>query len=119
MEMQILENGNLKITIDNSDDREMIADSLENSFHKDHGVIEDMLENTGWTPNGRLYSVLPESIGALTDAPILSDEVSFNDDGSQDVIGRVWWYPNYQVESFAEKLLENGFVVFDKAPESA
>lgn len=116
MRFAMTEHGHLEIVIETDDDREMIKESMEKASHADHSVIADLMETYGWTGNGQLYQVRPECIGALTDAPILSDEVEF-DDGAQKVTGNVWWFPNYQVESFVETLLTDGRVVFTKAPE--
>lgn len=88
---------------------------LARAKHEDHRVIAGLLNSTGWMPNGKLYQVQPETIGALTDAPIFSDEVKFDDDGTPKFIGNIWWFPNYQIESFAETPIKDGRVVFDKA----
>lgn len=116
MKFNILPSGNLELAIEDDLDREELQESYDKAQnHRDHGVLADLLEFTGWTPNGRLYQVAPESIGALTDAPILTDDMSFSDDGRQEVVGKVWWFPNYQVESFAETLIKAGRVVFTQA----
>lgn len=43
--------------------------------------------------------VRPEEVGALTDAPILAecDGMERNDAGELVEVGKVCWYPNYQV----------------------
>ncbi len=115
MEFNVLANGNLEIVAEDGD-KEELQDLLSKSMHKDHGFLADLLEYTGWSGNGRLHQVQPELIGALTDAPILTDDMIFGDDGSE-VVGNVWWFPNYQVVSFAETLIRDGRVVFTKAPE--
>src|SRR5208283_5888464 len=55
--------------------------------------------------------VAPEEIGALTAAPILSDSAMRNDKGELTAIDKVFWFPNYQVESEIETLLEKGRVL--------
>ena len=35
----------------------------------------------------------PEDIGALTDAPILSDDIEYDDEGEVVRVGAVYWYP--------------------------
>jgi hypothetical protein len=117
MKYTILPHGTLAIEIETEEDREFLKNSIDTATHKDHGVLADLLEYTGWEPNGRLYRVAPESISALTDAPILSDEVIVLEDGTQAVRGSVWWFPQYEQESFAETLLSDGYVVFTKAPD--
>ena len=56
-----------------------------------HALLEDHLAN-GWE------LVPPQDIGALTDAPILSDQIERNDEGDVMHAGRVYWYPQYAVE---------------------
>lgn len=117
MDYEILANGNLKLTLEGEEDREEVREMLEKATHKDHGFLADLLEYTKWQPNGELHQVSPEELGALTDAPILTDDVTYEDDTDKRlIIGKVWWYPEYQVLSFAEELLKHGEVVFTLAP---
>lgn len=68
---------------------------------------------------GEAYqSVAPDAIGALTSAPIFTDDLILTDDGSIEHIGNVWWYPNYQVSHFVEVLLRDNEVFFPGAPEN-
>jgi hypothetical protein len=63
--------------------------------------------------------VEPEWIGALTDAPILSDGLNYPDDGGPAVVpgSSVWWFPDYMVRDPWEELAREGRVVFTLAPE--
>lgn len=117
MQFNITPDGNLEITCEENEKQDL-QDTLDKSTHKDHGFLADLLEETGWSPNGRLYQVKPEWIAALTDAPILTDDLDIEDDGIHNVLGNVWWFPNYQIESFAETLIRDGKVVFSAAPEN-
>ena len=116
MKYTVTQNGNLEITCEGSE-KEDLQDILDSTSHKDHGFLAEMLEYAGWSTNGKLYPVAPEWIGALTDAPIVSDEVIYLDNGDHEVPGKVWWFPNYMVESFAETLIGTGRVLFAKAPD--
>lgn len=61
-------------------------------------LFEDWLDSEWiWIP--------PEEIGAMTDAPILSRDAFFEDDGSYrlDPGGEVFWHANYMVEDLLEK----------------
>lgn len=73
-------------------------------------VIENQLCN-GW------HFLQPEQIGALTAAPILTDDVIFDDEGNGDIkeLGRVFWFPNYQILDPVRVLAEKGSVDFDLA----
>ena len=85
-------------------------------MRSEHGVntaLETLLEDhlgNGWE------LVPPEDIGALTSAPILSDEIERDDDGEITEVGRVYWYPDYQVRDEIEVLRERLVVVFHGVP---
>jgi hypothetical protein len=68
-------------------------------------LLEDHLCN-GWE------MVPPEDIGALTAAPILSDEIVRDEDGRVTEAGRVYWYPDYAVRDEITELRRNLVLVF-------
>ncbi|HEV2581043.1 MAG TPA: hypothetical protein VGT44_09335 [Ktedonobacteraceae bacterium] len=68
-------------------------------------VIEWQLAN-GWS------LVRPEDVGALTDAPLLSEDVDIDDQGTIRSVGIVYWYPQYDVSDPVEQLLQQGYVDF-------
>ena len=70
-------------------------------------VIEWQLGN-GWS------WVRPEDIGALTDAPILSDDIEYDDQGDVVSVGAVYWYPHYDVSDPVARVLTDGFVDFER-----
>ena len=43
--------------------------------------------------------IAPEEIGALTDAPLLSDDGERDDEGKLIALTTVYWLPNYQILS--------------------
>ncbi len=53
-------------------------------------------------------------IGALTQAPIITDFLGLLDDGPPQVPNdaKLWWFPNYAVEDPLQTLLDKGQVVF-------
>jgi hypothetical protein len=61
--------------------------------------FEDLVE---WQLCNGWEKLRPEDIGALTDAPIFSES-------GED---KVYWFPNYQIESPVQILLEKGEVTF-------
>lgn len=117
MKFDIKPNGNLVLTLEPGD-REALADDYNDHGADDSRFLVDILEHTGWEGNGRLYSVQPEDVGALTEAPILADNKQIADDGTVTVPGNVWWFPDYMVTSFAKKLMTDGSVTFTAAPEN-
>ena len=56
----------------------------------------------------------PEEIGALTDAPILSDDIEYDDEGEVVRVGVVYWYPQYDVADPVAQLLASGSVEFER-----
>lgn len=58
-----------------------------------------------------LTLVKPDEIGALTDSMILS-ESSADDDGKFPEDSAFYWFPDYQVKSPIEDLVQNGKVIF-------
>jgi hypothetical protein len=70
-----------------------------------YAILEDHL-CTGWE------MVPPEDIGALTAAPILSDEIVRDDEGRLTAAGRVYWYPDYAVRDEIEELRSHLMLVF-------
>lgn len=51
---------------------------------------------------------------ALTEAPILTEEIKEDNQGTVLRVGTVYWYPQYDVSDPVEKLLENGYVDFER-----
>lgn len=70
-----------------------------------YALLEDHL-CTGWE------MAPPEDIGALTAAPILSDEIVRDDDGRVTEAGRVYWYPDYQVRDEIEEIRKKLVLLF-------
>ena len=70
-----------------------------------YALLEDHLCN-GWE------MVPPEDIGALTAAPILSDEIVRDDNGRVVEAGHVYWYPDYAVLDEIEELRDKLRLLF-------
>lgn len=67
-----------------------------------------------WT-NGRFEPFdagLANPFVGLTDAPCIAEEMAYNDDGTREVIGRLWWFPDYCIRSPTEELIQRGRTVF-------
>lgn len=112
MEHIIERNGNLTFIAD-AKSMEDLQDIKDRVGGDDQRFLLEMLDTFGFSGNGRLHAIRPGDVGALTEAPMLSDGVELMDEpGLVGVYGKVWWYPNYAVSDFAEKLLENGRVTF-------
>lgn len=109
---EVMADGRLKIklpTEERENLREMIEDAKANRKGDILGdVIETMLANG-------FQWIAPEQVGALTDAPMISDEAECDDHGDLVKIGRVFYFADYQVHDPVEVLYEKGEVIFDVA----
>lgn len=107
-----LKNGDLEISTSGRIGRKALKENFPN-LDADASLY-DAFEYL--TANG-LNWIAPESIGALTDSPILSDS-PLEDSGSLGDGAKVWWFPNYAIESPLQTLVETGKVVFKRAEEA-
>jgi hypothetical protein len=99
--IELLPNGALKIS-----DHDGLAAECRDIFE----FMEDATSN-GWE------WLSPEKIGALTDAPIITNDVEWDENRDEIVgLGDLWWYPQYELYDPLEEIQKNGFVVFTKAP---
>jgi len=122
MKYEILPSGNLQFSIDKDcakrymlEDLDMLQDIKDLYEGDDIVSLYEFLDNFGYSTNGYLWGIMPEDVGALTGAPMLSDDVEYTDDGNIVVSGNVWWYPDYAVSNWLDVLIKNGSVVFTKA----
>lgn len=110
------ENGNLTLTVSPSGIN-WLQGVLDNAKHTDFDVIEAIVDD--YQGLGiPLYRALPEHIGALTDAPIVSDTAPDYEDSGNVIYpptAKFWWYEPYQISSFAQKLIEEHKVVFQNS----
>lgn len=110
---KILKNGVLKITADN-EGRAMIKEAYagfgvsgSGGYPRAEMEVIDELGQRGWE------FVRPEWVAALTDAPIITDDIIFADNGDVEYVGDVWWFPNYMVTDPWEVLKNKGRVYFE------
>jgi len=108
----VLPNGNLCIEL-TDEGKEEIEDLWSNHPEwNDYDILRELIEHqlcNGWS------WLNPEDVGALTEAPILSDGASYDDDGAMEVYGKVWWYPNYMVDELSVVLHDDGKLIFELA----
>jgi hypothetical protein len=99
-----LENGNLKIVVTNKEELQDVIDREQD----ERDALFDMLERTGFIGNN--WGVIYEA--GLTEAPAIGYDLSYADDGELDDVEKLWFYNDYMVTSYLEKLKEDGFVIF-------
>ena len=104
---KITNNGNLQIICDTETQQELVelGDNIVQDCHM-YDCFESIICNG-------LSWISPETIGALTDAPILS-EGNLDDNGNYTNDLPVYWYPNYMVRSPLEDLRDYCQTIFVK-----
>lgn len=116
MNIEILENGNLKLSLEFDDIEEInYQKSLDSA---DDCIISVLLEP--YSCNGS-YAFFDAGDGnpfvGLTDAPCIAEQLDYLDDGAIEIIGNFWYYDNYMIKSFIDELVELGEVIFTLASE--
>ena len=73
-----------------------------------------------WSSNGS-YTLFDAAQGnpfvGLTSAPCIAECIDHDDNGEAEIVGRCWWFPNYQVTSYAEELRTKGQTTFALAED--
>lgn len=112
VDLEKLENGNLKVTL-TEEGRSEIIDSFEvNKRAPDLYVLMEHHLCNGWT------ALNPEDIGALTGCEdIYTDDYAMDDEGGYEYIGRVYWYPQYETKNPVIELLRHGFIILEGVEE--
>ncbi len=103
------DDGNLHILLNQNGRRHFAIIREERDTFGIHAALCALLEDhlsSGWE------MVPPEDIGALTAAPILSNEIIRDEDGRVIEAGRVYWYPDYAVWDEIEELRTKLSIVF-------
>ena len=110
IEYEILPNGNLVFRATNEARHDYAQQLRERGSDS---VFWDVL--APFQANGILFGIDPEDIGALTSAPIITDDLTIEDDGERTVHGKVWWFPNYCIIDPMAELFHKGRVEFTLA----
>jgi len=109
VDLRKTEEGDLEILLTGEGQANFDTVQEERDAHGIHAALWTLLEDhlgSGWE------MVPPEDIGALTAAPILSDEIERDEGGRVVEAGRVYWFPDYAVRDEIEELREKLMIVF-------
>ena len=112
MNATILKNGFLKITADNEDRSELAyayrgETGAPGGYPAADDYVREALYQAGWE------FVRPETVAALTDAPIITNDMQVDDNGDVVHVGDVWWFPGYMITDPWQELKNHGRVIFD------
>ena len=110
----ILENGNLQLVADD-------AESLQ-SEHEARGFWSAFCDGMeSYSCNG-YFAPFDAADGnpfvGLTGAPCIAESMTIEDDGTQTIEGRFWYYGDYAITCPIERLIAGESVVFTLARES-
>ena len=92
----------------------MLTREGRDELNSDEFTYPDFDEMIEWQLCNGWEFIWPEEIGALTDAPILSDAAERDDKGVLTSVGRVYWYPQYQVHNPVEELDRHVSIYFQE-----
>jgi len=114
---EILKNGDLKLFLNDNGKacqkelQKWVSNRVGKRYSESYQDFENKLyEELYWDE----FRVLDSSqTGDLTDAPMIGQDVLFDDDGYlEEDTGNIWFYQNYMTVDPFEKLVESGEVVF-------
>lgn len=111
----ILPNGNLRVTAGN-ETRTYIKENERRGYW---GCLADIFEqhscNGSFTPfdAGR-----GDPFVGLTSAPCVAESMNYEDDGSNTIEGRCWWFPDYCIRDPLDELKTRGVTIFKLAEGS-
>lgn len=77
-------------------------------------LLLDWTENQSW-----VYWPSAAEIGGLSEAPVICDDATLEDNGEWKLYGRVWWHGRYALDDAIRELKERGYVSFDLAPNES
>lgn len=104
-----LQNGNLRLTL--SEDGTKYYDEAVQII-QNNSAISALLTLTEyyWT-NG--WGVLEaDELHQMSQAPVIVQDYTIEDDGSRTLYGKAWYYPNYMILNPLEEILKEGYVDF-------
>lgn len=110
LNIETTKEGNLRLSIPDSNDRAYLAGELENDRPELY-IYADLLEP--YFCNGSYSNISPEvyPLGLTSDPYILSEDMTIEDNGDATIHGGLWHYPNYMIKSLVRELVEGNEVI--------
>lgn len=115
--VKIQPNGELLLTADN-ETRAYIADEMRNGQRGNcwYELFEPYYTNGEYQPfepgDGSPHS---GPFVGLTSAPCIAESMDYLDDGTQEIVGRLWYFADYMIRDELEELKNRGRVTFQLA----
>jgi hypothetical protein len=100
-------NGDLKIILN---DKEELEDVRARPYTDERDALFDMMERSGYIGNG--FDCVWNA--GLTEAPVIGEDVSFDEGGDIVNVSELWYYKQYMILDFLKELEEHGEVIFTK-----
>lgn len=114
--IEILPSGSLKLSLTSPEERGDILELMDYDHWTEMDVLLMLLEpymcNGGFEPFDAGHG---NPFVGLTDAPCIAESIDVLDDGKKEIVGRCWWYPQYETKNCMEELACNEFVIFASA----
>lgn len=117
LNITVLENGNLSLSIPDAEDREELRDRLETESY--WYVMAELFED--YSCNGS-YTHFDSSAGnpfvGLTSAPCIAEVMDTDDDGKHTIEGNFWYFNDYAFVMETEELAAGREVIYTLYKES-
>lgn len=78
----------------------------------EHQILEALLDDWVWEPRYKWIDATFTGYG-LTSCNLIIEE---REEGQDDPIN-TWWYPDYQIHSIPDKLLQDGYIILPKVEQ--
>lgn len=105
----VLEGGNLRLTASPED----LAELHDYDHWGEVDVLTHGMEHY-WT-SGRFQPFDPghgNPFIGLTEAPCIAESMEVLSNGQRMIVGRLWWYPQYELKDCIHELVKHGYVDF-------
>jgi len=114
LNLEKLENGNLKITI-NYDGKIEVE-----TYGIDWDRFSDYFEDIRCNSDYNYFSDLGDAGLGMTNSPGITDGYNYDDEGeftdeNNEENSDIYFYPNYMIKDFTEELIKNGSVIFNSS----
>lgn len=108
---EVLENGDLRLQAD-EETRAYIAECEETQFgywNTMASLFEHYATNGGFE---HFDAGEADPFVGLSSAPCIAEGMDYPDEGGREIVGRLWWFPDYAVRDDLEELQRTGETIY-------